>query len=189
MVNALMKSIQNKMESYIPIIISIIDGCNFARYLELGIYEGRTISRIASSCKSIEVAVGVDTRSITETIFHEEPQHKVVILDKTSTNQFFLNNTRIFDVIFIDANHNYNNVLEDFKNSMKILETDGIVFMHDSYPPNIESTSPGYCSDCYRAYYEILKMTDICECVNLPTWCGLNIVRKVSKNRKLFTIP
>jgi hypothetical protein len=160
-----MKSIPSNIEAYCDIIASIINGCCFSSYLELGIYDGNNLGKIVLKCPNLKSATGVDIRIESEITL--KPTGIIKIHYGTTTDKFFAENTKIFDVVFIDACHNYKNVISDFDNIMRFLEDDGIIFLHDTYPPNLQSLDPGYCSDAYRAYFDILlDRKDICECVN-----------------------
>lgn len=65
-----------------------------------------------------------------------------------------------FDIIFIDGNHEYQNVLNDILNSLKILNNNGIIFLHDCNPTNENMTkvNPGsYLGEVYKAYINVVK--------------------------------
>jgi len=48
-----------------------------------------------------------------------------------STHDFFNENKNQYDCIFIDADHSYDGVKEDYDNAMKIINTNGIIILHD----------------------------------------------------------
>lgn len=183
-----MKSISEKIECYVDIIASIISGCNFNKYLELGIWNGANFKKIVEKCPTLDLAVGVDLKPLSEMVFSAVKPDNITIYDCTSTQVFFTKTSLIFDCIFIDACHRYANVIKDFECSLSILNEDGIIFLHDTYPPDTEHLQDGYCSDCYKAYFDIVKRNDVCECITLPTYCGLTIVRKRLAGKKLLTI-
>lgn len=64
------------------------------------------------------------------------------------TDDFFKQNKKRYDIVFIDANHDLEYVVRDFNNATNI--TNKIIVMHDMYPPNEEQTASGYCSDSYK---------------------------------------
>lgn len=88
---------------------------------------------------------------------------------------FFIQNTRKFDMIFIDANHNIDYVISDFENSIKIINKSGCVILHDTDPEKEYLKDPGYCSDAYKIRNYLDGKYDF---VTLPILeCGLTIVR------------
>jgi SAM-dependent methyltransferase len=93
----------------------IINKYNFTDYLEIGCDKNQTFSKI-----NIKNKVGVD------------PISGGTIRD-TSDN-FFVKNTNKFDIIFIDGLHHYDQVTKDIQNSLKILNTDGFILIHDCLP-------------------------------------------------------
>ena len=76
------------------VIIQIIVNTGCTKYLELGIYDGLNISKIAPH---VGKAVGVD-------ISDKRLYHNFEFI-KSTTDEFFSNNKETFDVIFIDADH------------------------------------------------------------------------------------
>ena len=67
----------------------------------------------------------------------------------TTTNEFFKNQKDTFDIIFIDANHDYEAVKEDFDNSIKILNENGIILLDDTDPLYQYLTHTTRCSNSY----------------------------------------
>jgi SAM-dependent methyltransferase len=97
------------------LIQHIIDKYSFSNYLEIGCDKNQTFSKI-----NILNKVGVD------------PVSGGTIRD-TSDN-FFNNNFNKFDIIFIDGLHHYNQISKDIQNSLKILNNDGFILIHDCLP-------------------------------------------------------
>lgn len=60
-----------------------------------------------------------------------------------------------FDIIFIDACHDYEYVVRDFNNSVD--RANKWILMHDMIPPSLKHTSPKFCSDSYKILYHMLK--------------------------------
>ena len=54
-----------------------------------------------------------------------------------TSDEFFENNEIYFDCIFIDALHIYEQVRKDILNSVKFLNTHGIIIIHDCLPKKI----------------------------------------------------
>lgn len=91
---------------------------NYNDYLEIGCDNDQLFSRI-----NINNKVGVDP-------------FKGGTIRKTS-NEFFLENTKFFDIIFIDGLHIYKQAKKDILNSVKVLNDDGIILVHDCLPDSI----------------------------------------------------
>ena len=53
---------------------------------------------------------------------------------RTTSDEFFEKNTNFFDVIFIDGLHTYEQTRKDIVNSLKFLNQDGYIFLHDLIP-------------------------------------------------------
>jgi hypothetical protein len=60
-----------------------------------------------------------------------------------------------FNIVFIDACHDYEYVLRDFNNSVDHA-TDWIL-LHDMIPPSLKYTASKFCSDSYKILYSMLK--------------------------------
>jgi hypothetical protein len=147
-------------------------------YLELGLYEGETfnlISEIVPNC------VGVDVNLKTF-------QKKGIVYQQT-TDSFFENNKIMFDMIFIDADHSFEQVKKDFENSIKILNPLGIIILHDTDPCSEKLLQPGYCGDSYKMI-SYLHSANIYNILPLPiSDPGLSIVnRKTDTRLKLLGI-
>ena len=93
-----------------------IDKYNFQNYLEIGCDKNQSFSKIIVSNK-----VGVDPI-------------KGGTIRSTSDDFFLKNLNNNYDVIFIDGLHYYEQVIKDIKNSLKILNNDGFILVHDCLP-------------------------------------------------------
>jgi hypothetical protein len=92
---------------------------NKKSYLEIGIETGYTFTNI-----NIEEKIGVDP----------DPKIESSNIIKKSSNEFFKDNDKKFDIIFIDGMHQVEYVLKDFNNSVKFLNKNGIIFLDDVLP-------------------------------------------------------
>ena len=97
------------------IIQETIDRKNYKTYLEIGCLNDEVFSNIKIAKK-----IGVD------------PFSGGTIRD-TSDN-FFKKNNKMFDIIFIDGLHEYDQVKKDINNSLLFLNDDGVIFLHDCMP-------------------------------------------------------
>lgn len=143
-------------------------------YLELGVYDGETFSKIVPLVKRAVGVDIVDKRFISNGIFFN-----------MTTDKFFEQNKDTFDYIFIDACHEYNQVKKDFENSLKILKGGGRMLLHDTDPIEEKYTNSNYCGDTYKLITDIEtgKYHDL-QVVTLPiNECGLSIVQRIGENR------
>ena len=104
------------------------------KYLELGLNCGTNFnSLLIENKKSVDISFS-----------------DVIPTYLMTTNQFFEENKDKFDIIYIDADHEYNQVIKDYNNSVECINKGGIIFLHDLYPPNEEHTKPELCYNSYK---------------------------------------
>jgi hypothetical protein len=82
---------------------------------------------------------------------------------------------------FIDGDHCYEQAKKDFWNTWAILADEGVIALHDTYPPSEEWTSENKCGDVYRLRQE-LEARDDMDVFTLGRGCvigvGITLVRK-----------
>lgn len=151
-------------------------------YLELGVRYGDVFFSVAPHCK-ICCGVDIDMSNI------KYPKKENMILIQQNTDDFFksLEPDVIFDMIFIDADHNHTSVLKDFTNASKHIIDDGFIFLHDTYPYNEEMIKPHFSSDCYKTpLYIKQNLIDTFEIITLPFNPGLTIIKKMNREKQLL---
>ena len=138
-------------------IINEIENIEDYSYLELGIHDNTNFNKI--KCRN---------------------KHSVDMNGKAlftgTTDEFFAQNNKNnrYDIIFIDANHDYDYVLRDFNNSVKICNK--WIILHDMVPPDEKHTSKKLCSDSYKVLYYMKNKTKL-DVFTLDHECGLTFVR------------
>lgn len=102
------------------IINYLITKYNYSSYLELGVEDGDSLSRI--KCPQI---TSVD------------PNPSVQVTHQMTSDQFFTHipPTQTFDLIFIDALHIHHQTRKDIANSLNHLSSQGTIVVHDTNPP------------------------------------------------------
>lgn len=90
----------------------------YTHYLEIGCDKNQLFSKI-----NIKNKFGVDPSSGGN-------------IRKTS-NDFFNTNEKTFDLVFIDGLHEYQQVKDDILNSLKFLNKNGIILVHDCLPDSM----------------------------------------------------
>ncbi len=105
----------NQYPKRYEIINNIIKYKNYKDYLEIGCFNDENFNKI-----KIENKIGVDPVSGGN-------------IRKTS-DEYFKSNKNLFDIIFIDGLHHYEQVHRDVINSLNVLKKDGIILVHDCLP-------------------------------------------------------
>ncbi len=100
------------------IIQKIINKKQYKNYLEIGCFKNETFDKI-----NIDRKIGVDPISGGNI--------------RLTSDDFFKKNKEMFDVIFIDGLHVYEQVKKDILNSLNFLNKDGILLLHDCLPQKI----------------------------------------------------
>lgn len=122
-------------------------------YLEIGCNEGWLTARIA---KTATLAVGVDIVDYSDTwTKHREVNPETLVFEHSSSDDFFKKANGKFDCIFLDGSHQLDQVFRDINNAQNHLTEDGIIIVHDTFPPDKEHTSPNLCGNAYRAIEEL----------------------------------
>lgn len=110
------------------------------RYLEVGISTGDHLLSVDADYK-----VGID---INPKIPENFPIKVYIGSSDSIFNSPEFKQEKPFDLIFIDAFHEYNQVVRDVKNALKYLTSKGIIICHDVYPfdrlniPNLTNKEP-----------------------------------------------
>ena len=104
------------------------------KYLEIGIEYGNTFLNINCDFK-----VGVDP----------DPKIEMTNIIKTTSEEYFINNIQVFDVIFIDGMHQVEYLVNDLNNSIRSISDNGKIFIDDVLPLSYEEqlkipTNPKY---------------------------------------------
>ena len=108
----------NNYPQRFEVINKIIKKKNYKNYLEIGCFKDENFKEII-----VEHKVGVD------------PVSGGTI--RSTSDSFFKKNNKIFDIIFIDGLHYFDQVKKDIKNSLEALSERGIIIIHDCLPSRI----------------------------------------------------
>ena len=162
----------DKSFNRITIIQNIIDRNKFNSYLEIGCYNDNCFSKINVTKKvGVDPLVGGNVRM--------------------SSDDFFNINKEKFDCIFIDGLHTYEQVKKDINNSLKYVNDNGVILVHDCLPESIfEQAVPRskrrFKGDTWKAIVEMRtrKNVDTYTCVVDE---GLGVILK-RENHNLLNI-
>lgn len=109
------------------------------RYLELGTHAGVTFRQVLAKDKTgVDPAFDTTYRMTTDEFF-----------EKVAPGQKW-------DIIFIDACHEYDYILRDYNNAVKHLSPGGVIFVHDMVPPTADFVPPHYCGDGYKLLHHAM---------------------------------
>lgn len=82
---------------------------------------------------------------------------QAVLFAGTSDNFFTQIQLPKIALAFIDGDHNYEFVKRDFWNLVPLMKDDGVIFLHDTYPPEDSYVSENKCGTVYKLRQEIEK--------------------------------
>ena len=107
-----------------------------------------------------------------------------------TSDEFFKNNKKLFDVIFIDGLYEYVQVRKDAANALKILKSNGYIVFHDFLPgdwkmqhvPRMQSNWNG---DVWKAAVELNHAKGL-ELQVVKIDQGMGVLRKITDD---FLIP
>ena len=110
---------------------------------------------------------------------------------KMTSDEFFKNNTKNFDCIFIDGLHIYEQVRKDILNSVNFLNSNGTIILHDCLPSKIwnqivPKIYGHWTGDVWKAIVEARTMKNI-DTYTCKADHGLGIIFK-RENRNLLTV-
>lgn len=154
------------MTTRTDIIQHFIDQRKFKNYLEIGCFRNENFNKI-----NVENKVSVD------------PDPGAHATYQMTSDEFFANNKDTFDIVFIDGLHEHNQVYKDIVNSLKVLNKDGMIIMHDCMPKteemqkwdNKSHQDEEWCGDTWKAYVQALAdypMYNVV-CVTEDYGCGI----------------
>ena len=103
-------------------------------YLEIGVDKGTTFLDVKVCSK-----YAVDPK------FKFDPESPQFSQDKCSffeiiSDDFFAQNNRSFDIIFLDGLHEYEQTYRDFNNALASLATGGVIIIDDTFPFDVFSS-------------------------------------------------
>jgi hypothetical protein len=177
------------------IIQYLINKYKLENYLEIGVRDGSNFDKI-----KVKHKIGVDPEPTQECIKKNENKNNLKICTSdTYFKELRLNNengnrnengqeTKKFDIIFIDGLHLESQVDLDIKNSLDFLNDNGFIIMHDCNPPTKfhqrenyvlkDGSMPFWNGTVWRSYVKLrMKNNDLEMNVVNCDW-GIGILRK-----------
>ena len=126
------------------VINKIISDNGYDSYLEIGVYDGRNFKSV--KCRS---KYGTDPNL-------PNSLKKADGLFNMHSDEFFESTEDKFDLIFIDGDHEAEQVEKDIVNAYKAINKGGMILLHDCNPPTYESQvvpriQGEYCGTVWRS--------------------------------------
>tara|TARA_B100001250_G_scaffold405567_1_gene423252 strand:- start:738 stop:1415 length:678 start_codon:yes stop_codon:yes gene_type:complete len=145
---------------------------NIKNYLEIGCDQDQLFSKI-----NIKNKIGVDPVSGGNV--------------RKSSDNFFLTNKTSFDLVFIDGLHEYKQVKKDIINSLRFLNPNGIILVHDCLPSSMSKQAvPRYRmswnGDVWKAIVDLRQNNDL-EVFTCEIDQGIGIIKK-EKNSSILKL-
>jgi len=140
-------------------LINSIPGIESKSYLELGVADGINFNKVNTLDK---ISVDINGKAIVN----------------NTTDNFFagLDTDKKFDIIYIDANHDFDFLVRDFNNSVN--HCNKFIIIHDLIPPTAEHAKNCYCSDSYKVLYFLLKEKNfVLYTLKHPSFMGMTIIK------------
>lgn len=171
-------SIKQQLNSSIKrhdIVNNLIQKYNLKSYLEIGIFDGYTFNQVNCGLKH-----GVDPG--VEGIVIPQVTHCM------TSDDFFEICDTTYDIILIDGLHEYKQVIKDFNNSIKVINNNGYILLHDCNPPDeISQTVPrqsiSWNGDVWKAFVLIKACNP--HAFVLDTDFGIGVVKNNVKLNKV----
>jgi len=114
---------------------SLMKMAKYSTVLEIGVFEGETAQHLINALPKGGLYVGIDIND------YRTDATKLYMADGGKAIEFILGNsltelsklpTAHFDLIFIDADHSFGHVLQEFKLAEKLVSRGGVIILHDT---------------------------------------------------------
>lgn len=144
-------------------------------YVELGLWQCAVFNRIIPYAEQL---IGVDISPEAGNYIQPSPKTRFVNATTQEFARSLETNPMKIDMIFIDADHSQEAVLQDFRAFFPFIAPHGLILLHDTHPHNEEMMHPELCCTAYLAIAELMKDTGSYELMTIPVSPGLTICRK-----------
>lgn len=147
----------------------LINRCNYQRFLEIGTHKGKTFLPLVCKYKiAVDPSFRISPIFLVKWIIKEPSNLTNRYFWMTSSDFFqrkqtYLQKRGKQDLIFIDGLHTFEASLNDVLNSLKHLNREGVIVLHDCFPPNKAAATPANSLEEAREK-QISGWTG--------TWCG-----------------
>lgn len=158
------------------LINQLIINNKYTTYLEIGVRDGKCFEKI-----NIKTKHGVD------------PDPRVAVTFKTTSDNFFKTNKNFYDIIFIDGLHLKEQIRKDIDNSLKFLNTGGAIVCHDINPIKESQQIREYDGksswngDVWKEWVRLRSSRKDLSMSVIDTDCGLGVIQR--GNQDTINLP
>lgn len=178
------------MEDRSQLINYLIKTYNFKTYLEIGLDDGYNFKRIECESKESVDPYFQDDHSKYDLTFNDDLPYEIksMLTYRMTSDDFFKQSTKTYDIIFIDGLHTEEQVGRDIINSIKILNNTGLIVVHDCLPKSKEAQmipriQGEWNGTVWKAIVELTKQG-----IDIKVWegdYGCAIIKKTTDETKL----
>ena len=147
-------------------------------YVELGLFHCDLFNRMIPHAETL---IGVDVDPAAGSFMQQSEKVRFF----NGTTQEFAKELQEkpvqIDLLFIDADHAKEAVLQDFYDYFPFVAPHGLILLHDTHPKEPWMLQRVFCDTAYEAIEELSKNTTEYELMTLPISPGLTICRKRKK--------
>lgn len=136
----------------------------YKSYLEVGTQGGECFSRIL----------------VEEKLCVDPIKNYVGLTHQMTSDRFFEQNKKTFDIIFVDGLHLEDQCTKDIQNSLKVLNKDGVIVVHDCLPHCEEYTQVCWNGTVYKSIIDLRCTNPTVTVSVVDTDCGCGIITKQS---------
>jgi len=167
-----------QINSRTNVINYFITKYGYKSYLEIGVYDVNiNFNKIIAEDK-----IGVD------------PNSAIGLEFTMRSDDFFKQNNKTFDIIFIDGLHESSQVYRDIVNSINVLNNGGTIILHDCNPTEeaIQQVPPiqggDWTGDCWKAFVRFRTETQDYNMFVINIDYGVGVIRKSVKKLPMFIV-
>ena len=162
------------------IINYLIAKNNYTSYLEIGLDNGINFMNVKCQNKeSVDPFIKDDHKNYDLTYKDDIPENiKKLLTYRMTSDEFFKICIKKYDIIFIDGLHTQEQVGRDIINSLKVLNENGMIVVHDCLPNSEEAqkvprVQGEWNGDVWKAVYELIRQGLDIEVVSDDYGCGI----------------
>ncbi|WP_343031339.1 class I SAM-dependent methyltransferase [Metabacillus lacus] len=167
-----------KLNWHEDFITNLASAVRPSMYVELGLFKCELFNKMAEFTDQL---IGVDINAEAGKLMLNSPKAQFFHGSTQDFAESLKANPIKINMLFIDADHSKEAVLQDFRNFFPFVVPHGLILFHDSHPENEWMIQPALCGTAYQAIDELSKERDLFEMVTLPVSPGLTICRKRQK--------